>query len=820
MERMVKQLTIALCVLSIFISMQSARAQRSPAQVSGKIAGADGHPVAGATVSLVNAGDSVIVKTTISATDGSFLFGALAPNTYKVQISMTGYQNYHSEPIQVREQNSLKLPLITIAPVNKTLKEVEITAQKKYIEQKPDRTVVNVNALISNNGANALEVLQNTPGVTVDESGTISFKGKSSVLVLIDDKPTYLSTASLANYLRSLPSSALDKIELMDNPPARYDAAGNAGVINIKTKKNTIHGLNGNASVGYSQGFYARTTENLTMNYRVNKMNFFTNLSYNYNRSYRRLEIDRSYLDNSGHAASYLEDVSYFRPRYQNVNVKLGADYYLSQKTTWGIVFTGSLQPNRDQSPVISTVFNANHEVDSTVNSINTSHNTFHSGAVNVNYTHKYDSLGKTLTFDADYVRYVAGSEQSFFNNAYASGGSLKSSETITDDLPSYINIYAAKTDLSLPFKNKAEFDAGLKVSEVRADNAANYFNIIGNVSTPDYNNTNRFIYKENINAAYVNYNKQWKRFGMQSGLRLENTNGSGHQLGNIVVPDSSFTNHYTNLFPTAYLSYKLDSSGNNTLVLSYGRRIGRPNYGSLNPFVFFVDKFTYFAGNPFLKPQFTNNYKLAYSYKSLLTVSVLYNYTAGVQSETIRPSGSVFISTTGNIGALKSIDLSLNLNLKPVKWWTLNFYAEVYNNTFSGAFVNGYLNQSVNSFSGNANNQFQFAKGWSAELSGYYRSRQAYGQFVIYPQGAVNVGVQKKLWQSKGSVRFNVRDVFHTSSSAGQITSIPGAESSFHNWFDSRVATLTLSFNFGKALNNPSKRQTGSADSEQGRAH
>jgi len=817
---MSQKLTTILCVFSIFIGIQSTIAQLPGKQLSGNIAGPDGKPVSAATVTLIGAKDSAIVKTSISKPDGSFVFGALTANTYILQISVTGYRRYSSEAINIRDSSQVTLPLISLIPVSKTLEAVQITAQKKYIEQKADRTVVNVNALMANNGASALEVLQNTPGVTVDENGNISFKGKSSVLVLIDDKPTYLSAASLASYLKSLPSSALDKIELMDNPPARYDAAGNAGVINIRTKKNNIHGLNGSASLGYSQGFYSRTTENLNMNYRVNKMNFFTSLSYNYNRNYRRLEIDRDYLDSAGHAKSYLQDISYFRPRQHNVNVKLGADYYLSPKTTWGIVFTGAIQPNKDQSPVISSVYNASHMLDSIVNSLNTSHNSFYNGAVNINYTHKFDTLGKTLTFDADYVRDEAGSDQSFLNNAYGSGGGLKSSEMITDDLPSYINIYAAKTDLSLPFKNKTEFDAGLKFSEVNTDNAARYFNVVGNVSTPDYKNTNRFIYKENINAAYINFNKQWNRFSLQSGLRLENSNGSGHQLGNLYVSDSSFTAHYTNLFPTAYFSYKLDSAGNNTVVLSYGRRIGRPNYASLNPFVFFVDKFTYFAGNPYLNPQFTDNYKLAYNYKSLFSVSVLYNYTSGFQSETIRPSGSTFISTTGNIGSLKSIDFSMNANLKPAKWWTLIFYAELYNNTFSGAFVNGYLNQSVTSFSANTNSQFQLANGWSAELSGYYQTRRAYGQFIIHPSGALNVGLQKKLWQNKGSLRFNVRDVFHTSSSSGEITSIPGASSSFHNYFDSRVATLTLTFNFGKALNTPGKRQTGSADSEQGRAH
>lgn len=450
---MSKKLVIVLFVFSPIMVIQSALAQAGTAQLSGKIAGVDGNPVNAATVILAYAKDTATVKTNISTADGRFVFTGLTAATYQLRISVTGYQPYNSEAINIVDQKQISLPLITLAPANKTLKAVEITAQKKFIEQKADRTVINVNALIANNGANALEVLQNTPGVTVDENGNISFKGKTSVLVLIDDKPTYLSATSLASYLRSLPSSALDKIELMDNPPARYDAAGNAGVINIRTKKNTIRGLNGNASVGYSQGFYARTTENLSMNYRINKLNFFTNLSYNYNRNYRRLEIDRDYLDSAGHAKSYLKDVSYFRARYQNANVKLGADYYISPKTTWGIVFTGALQPNRDQSPVISTVYNANYAVDSTVNSLNTSHNTFYSGAVNINYTHKFDSLGKTLTFDADYVRYEAGSNQSFLNNAYASDGNLKSSEIITDDLPSYINIYAAKTDLACRLK-------------------------------------------------------------------------------------------------------------------------------------------------------------------------------------------------------------------------------------------------------------------------------------------------------------------------------------------------------------------------------
>jgi hypothetical protein len=302
--------------------------------------------------------------------------------------------------------------------------------------------------------------------------------------------------------------------------------------------------------------------------------------------------------------------------------------------------------------------------------------------------------------------------------------------------------------------------------------------------------------------------------------LRLENTNGIGHQLGNVERADSSFANHYTNLFPTAYFSYNLDTAGHHILVLSYGRRIGRPNYGSLNPFTFFVDEFTYFSGNPFLKPQFTDNYKLAYSFRSLFTIAVSYNYTADVQGETIHRSDDVFISTQGNIGKRKTLDFSVNTNFQPAKWWTVNLYAEVYNNAYQGAFYTGYLNQSQVTFSGNGNNQFTLSKTWNAELSGFYDSGGTYGQFVTLPKGMLNAAIQKKVLNNKGSIKLSVRDILHSFSPSGDITNIVGANATFHNFIDTRVATLAFTYSFGKSTNVPQKRDTGGADSEQGRAH
>jgi len=811
---------LLLLTLFTLLLFNFADAQTTGGKISGAILDDAKKPLDGATVILLVAKDSSVVSNQLANPDGSFAFQNLKDNTYIIKVTYIGYKNYTSGNIAVSGQKAVALPATTLSSTGKALSGVGVTAQRSYVQQKIDRTVVNVNALVSNAGANALEVLEKTPGVQVDADGNITFKGKSGVLVMIDDKPTYLSAQNLATYLKSLPSTALDQIELMDNPPAKYDAAGNAGVINIKTKKNTTRGFNASVSANYAAGYYNRTNESINMNYRVNKVNLFANVSYNGERNYRRLEIDRNYLDANGNITSSLKDISYFRPTYHNTDIKAGMDFYASPKTTWGIVYTGDISNNHDSSPVFSKLYNVGGGLDSTITTNNTSKGKFHSNGINLNYTHKFDSTGRQITFDLDYIRDVSGSNQMFVNDTYLPDNTLTNSTTLTDNLPAVINIYSAKADYNHPLKGKAKIEAGVKSSYINTDNAANYFDVVDGVSSVDYNQTNRFLYKENINAAYVNFNKNFGRFSIQTGLRAENTNGIGHQLGNAERADSSFANHYINLFPTAYVSYNLDTAGHNVLVLSYGRRIGRPNYGSLNPFTFFVDNYTRFSGNPFLKPQFTDNYKLAYSYRSLITVAFAYNRTADVQGETIHRDSSIFISTQGNIGQQKQLDLSVSSNFQVAKWWAVNLYGEVYRNTYQGAFYTGYLNQSKYTIAFNGNNQFTFSHGWSGEISGFYDNGGTYGQFILLPKGMLNAAIQKKILNNKGSIKLNVRDILHSFAPSGTITNIQNATASFHNFLDTRVATLAFTYSFGKSTNTPQKRETGGADSEQSRAH
>lgn len=803
-------------IVSLFFIVILSTAQlRAQQGISGQVLGISKKPVAAATVSLLRVKDSSVVKSVVSDENGKFSFAQSLEDNHLLMISATGYKKYY----RVVPKEITSLPEIILQAADAAeLSAVTVTANKNFTEQKIDRTVVNVDALISNTGSNALEVLEKTPGVMVDENGGITLKGKAGVLILIDDKPTYLSAADLATYLRSLPSSALDKIELMDNPPAKYDAAGNGGVINIRTKKSKVKGFNGSLSASMGQAVYARTTESANFNYYTGKVNLFLNAGYSIQKNFRELQIDRTYYTPAGQLTSDFRQTNFFTPVNRSPNLKIGFDHYVSPKTTWGLVYTGSLSNRDEYRPTSSYIYNASESLDSSLVANNTSKSFFNKHGINLNYTHKYDSSDKVLSFDMDYIHYGSGADQSFPTNTYSPGGSLKSSQQITASLPSNISIYAAKIDYAQTLPGKIKMETGLKSSYVTSDNEANYFNVVGGVSSTDYNNTNHFIYKENINAGYLNFSKEMKRFSFQAGLRAENTNGHGHQLGNVYRPDSTFNKYYTSLFPTAFVSYKLDSAGNDQLNLSYGRRIDRPNYQDLNPFVFLLDKFTSFSGNPFLRPQFSNDFKIAYTHKNKITISAQYIHTSDVQIETIEQNGSVFISRTGNIGKWDYLVISANLTLRPAKWWTINTYADLFNyQVYSGQLYSGYIQTRSPYIFMQMNNQFTLGKDWSAEVGGFYCSPRQQAQFDKIAFGQLNLGLQKKFMNNKATVKLAARDILNTNTSTGFITNIPNVVAHYANKFHNQSVILSFTYSFGKQVADQ-KRKIGSADSESGR--
>lgn len=784
--------------------------------LSGQVAGKDNTPIEGAIVSLLQAKDSSFIKTFITETDGKFEFLGLKEGSFLVMITQLGYQNFTSSPITLQaDQPTFSLPAV-MQEASSALGEVTLSARKPFVERKIDRTIINPDALISNAGSNVLEVLEKAPGLQVDGDGNISLKGKQGVLVFIDDKPTYLSAKDLPNYLRSLPAGSVENIEIMPNPPAKYDAAGNAGVINVRLKKNTAKGFNGGISLSYGQGRYARTNNSLDFNYRINKINFFSNLSGNFNGSYQDLTIKRAYFSPTGELNSTFVQNSYIRRERSGISLKLGADYYINDKATLGVMVSAFRNPTITDVTNRAEIGDANRQIQSLNNALTPSTEIWKNGTANVNYSYKVDKKGKEITANLDYLRYDTDQTQSLVNSTLTPSNVLLGESRLDSELPSIITIQTAKVDYTNPLPAGAKWEAGSKASFIQTDNIANFFDVVGNVNTPNYEFSNRFKYEENIYAGYLNYSKEGKRFSLQAGLRFESTNIKGNQLGNEKLRDSTFTRNYNSFFPTLYLSYLLDTARVHQLGFSYGRRINRPNYQDMNPFTYPLDKFTLYGGNPFLKPTFSHNFELSHTFKDMITTTLQFSQVQDVITETIEQGNNIFYSRPGNLGKQTSYGISITGGFQITKWWTMQLYTEVTYNDFESELYGQKLRNKGAYWFISPTQQFKINEKWSAELGGNYQSSVYTGQFITIPVGSVRAGVGKKILKGKGNLKLNINDMFYTNQPGGDIKGLGNSSASWYSLLDTRVVNIAFSYRFNKGKTLKAREMNGSESEKQ----
>jgi hypothetical protein len=808
-----------LCFFLLLTAVANRTAAQGDASLSGTVQDGAGTALSGASVTLKRGSDSSVVKTAASGPNGRYGFSGLPFGSYFLHVTVVGYSPYTTSVLALGEESrQVTVPLIRLQPsAAPVLGGVTVSATKAMVERKTDRTVVNVEAMLSSTGTTALELLERAPGVSVDENGVVSLNGKAGVLVLIDDKPTYLSGEALANYLRSLPSSSLDKIELMPTPPARYDAAGTAGVINIRTKRSRLTGLNGSASTALNHGKLFSTTNSLNLNYKQGAVSLFGNFSYVRQNGFSDLDIHRSYFTEGGAPFSYFTQNSYIRRNSHAFSGKAGADYAVNKRTTVGVAVNALHRPSYYDINNTSRILNAQKAEDSTTVAHSHERIRWDNQGANLNLKHDLRPSGRTLTADLDYIRYHSPSRQAYYNTTYRASGGAPSSDLLTGYLPSTIDIYASKVDYSHAIGKGLQAEGGAKTSYIRTNNLADYQLTANGHTAPDYEKSNHFLYKEQISAGYLTLSRDGQRFTFKAGLRAEHTLSRGHQMGNVVKPDSAFRRAYTSLFPSLFLSYKLDTLATHQLNLSFGRRIERPFYQDLNPFVTPLDKFTIYAGNPFLKPSFTQEASLAYTYKSKITTTLSYSETKDAFMESIRLIGNHYLSQTANIGSSSILGLSVNAGLRPTKWWTLNVFADVQNRHYEGELFRSRLDTSAVYFGTNVGNQLKLGKTWSAEIGGTYRTGVVVGQVSLASLWQMNAGIQKKVLDGKGSIRGSVRDIFYSGVRNGIIHNLYRAEATFRNQGDLRVFSLSFAYNFGGPASERS-RSRGSAQNEQSR--
>ncbi len=803
-------------LVTLFIAL-IAQAQTSTTKVSGTVNDAEDKALAGVTVSLLRVKDSSLAKLAVTDKVGQYELQNIKAGSYIISFTSVGFTKAFSKKIDVGEA-PVELPVTTLIRAEaQDIAGVTVTARRPLVETKIDKMVVNVDASPTNAGNTALDVLEKSPGISIDRDGNISLKGKAGVIILIDNKPTYLSGQDLTNFLRNLPANQLDQIELMTQPSAKYDASGNSGVINFRTKKNIAKGFNGSVNLSYVQGRYPKSPNSINFNYRQGKVNLFSNLSYSYFEGFNDMSLNRLFKNKAtGQDTFSIFQNTNMRFKGTNYSARVGLDYSINKKTSIGFNVNGTYSLRQMRSETVSDFFDANKQLQSINEARSNSKEPWKNFGANINFRKSLKAAGEEFSADLDYIKYNSRSNQTSDNFRYnPSKIAMGTPYLLRGLLPQDISIYNGKLDYVRPITKESKIEMGAKSSYVKIDNNAPYFSY-DNVAKRDTVDarSDHFIYDENVNAAYVNYSHQLKKWGLQLGLRLEHT----HSIANSINVGSKIKKDYAQLFPTTYISYKLNDKNN--FGLSYGRRLERPNYQDMNPFQRLLDQFTFQQGNPYLTPQFTHNIEASHNYKGQLNTVVNYTYTTDIINEIIRQNNETKVSfqTKENIATRRNIGLAVSYNAPVTKWWSTSVYGNVFNNYFEGIVNNAPLQVSITSFMANMSQQFRFAKTWNAEVNGFFRSKsQEGGLMLAEPMGVVSFGVGKQIIGGKGTVKLSISDPFRFQQFRGNIR-FDNINMSLSALNDVRRVGLSFSYRFSKGQNVQQRKKASSSQDEQNR--
>ena len=783
---------------------------QSPLPIRLEVKDGKQQPLPGATLQLMQP-DSVLIKVQVSDQEGRVEFRGQTGRNYIVEISHTGFGKKYLNLGSLREPGFSGA--VTLEPAGSTLADVVVSSRRPFIQFSPDKTVINPEAGITQAGASVMDVLEKSPGVTIGRDGTISMKGKAQVMVLVDGKPTQLSGADLQAYLSGISASQVDVLELIDNPGAKYDAAGNSGIINIRTKKLRQKGFNGSLSLGPAQGFYAKANNSLNLNYRNGKVNLYLNYGNRLGTEMMKLYALRKYFDQDGADSLYLQQPNFSKTRINAHNIKAGLDLFLSQQTTLGFFFTGAYADRNNRSYSSIDWMSPAYVIDSTINTWGTRNLNFRRSGANANLRHVFRNKDE-LALDLDLIRFDIAGDQ-FFQTQLSQPGAVV--QSTRGNVPSELDIFTARLDYSRKFAGYT-WESGLKTASTKTDNLAEYFFNDGMNWYDDLSRSNHFLYDEQIHSAYSSLSADHPRWSWQAGLRYEYTGYKANQLGNALVKDSSFNRNYGSLFPSGYLQFKADSS--NRFTFRTGRRIDRPQFQNLNPFIITINKYTFESGNPFIRPQFTWNFELMHSYKDRFTTSISYSFLRDyfsqifiIDSNSSNVNKNTILYTRGNVGSFRNLGASVTWQQPVRSWWNLTAVA-VYNYKIIKGVVWEPIEARVHQLNISLNNQFQFKKGWAAEFSGYYQtSSQIDLQESLTPQGEMGAGVSKLILKGRGTLRLSVRDILYTQNYSGY-SLFQNSDEPFRVKWDSRVVRLAFSWRFGQALK-PVKRSGGGATEE-----
>jgi iron complex outermembrane receptor protein len=789
-------------------------------QVTGVVKNDDGKAVEKATVSLLRAKDSSVAKLGVTSKDGKYTITGASEGRYLVSTTSVGYSPAYSSQFELSGSGSVNVPDITLVKSAGNLQSVSVTARKPMLEVKADKTIVNVENTINAVGNDALELLRKSPGVTLDKDDNISMAGKNGVQVYIDGKPTPLSGADLTAYLKSMQSSQIESIELITNPSAKYDAAGNAGIINIKLKKNKAFGTNGSINAGYNVGIYGKYNGGITFNHRNKNVNVFGNYNFNHGLNRMNFKLYRELLDSVFDGRNVMEN------KNTSHGFKVGLDYTLSKKSTLGVLVNGNIADTRMRTDGTTSII---YKPTGVVNRILKGDNTSDADRNNVNFNLNYrysDTAGREFSLDADYGIFRINTDQYQPNIYYDPTHTNELSRTIYNFItPTDIDLYTLKGDYEQNFKG-GKLGIGFKISDVSTENNFGRYDVYQSGKQLDLLRSNQFNYRENINAGYINYNKGFKGVLVQAGVRVENTNRTGDSYS--LNADGSVNTgskqrdkrHYTNFFPSASVTFNKNPMSQ--WSFSYSRRIDRPAYQNLNPFEFKLNDYAYMKGNIDLRPQYTNSIGLTHIYKYKLTTKLNYSHVNDIFTQlvdTTEKSKSYMTQKNLATSDVYSLNISYPFMHKNYMWISsLTTAYSKYEADFGGG--NRNINLDVFSYTIFMQHSLKFGKkkAWTGEITGVYNSPTIWqGTFESKSIYFMDAGVQKTIFKGKGNMKVAVSDIFRTLKWKGE-SNFAGQKTIASGNFESRQFKINLTYRFGSNTVKASKQRKDASEEEKKR--
>jgi hypothetical protein len=800
MSRLIK---IVLLIFSLYSGVYA-----QEATLTGRVVDEKHAPLDLATVNLLRARDSTILKTDFPDDKGQYTFGNLPPGEYLISAVLIGYIDAVSQIIRITAgTGTTDAGVLVLKPGHTVLAEVAVTApQRPLIERKPDMLVVNVENSTLAAGNTALDILERSPGVTVDKDDNISLMGKQGVTVMIDGKQTYLSAEQLANFLRNTDGNTIKSIELITNPSSKYDASGTAGMINIVLKKNRLAGTNGTLTLGTGYGFGHKANTSVNLNHKVGRVNVFGTYSYMNNRGGNEIDIFRSISGENDRTD--FQQYTNFNRRNRSHSYRGGIDYNTSDRNVLGIVVSGYASGNDNDNASNTLIGRTVAVPDSTLTTSSIFDGRYSSFAVNINNQFTIDSNGRKLVADVDMSRFSNHNRANYNNTFYLPSGAIKDEPLLSrSDMPTIIDIRVAKVDYTHPIDKKNKIEAGLKYSDVSSDNDMRFENQVNGQWQNDQGRTNHFLYEEAVAAAYLNYNTQLGKWGVQMGLRGEYTVSDGNSitLANRVKRD------YLDLFPSIFVNYNI--SNDHQTGISYSKRINRPNYGNLNPFEYFLDQYTFEQGNPYLKPEYTHAFEASYTLKQKYHLSAGYNRTNDVIAESMNQdlvTKRTWV-TRDNLAMQEVWYANLNLPIKVAKYWNTQTNLNAYYMGFEGPLNGDYLKQGQFAWQLRSNHTFNILSTLTAEASVNYRSSLIYSVYHIGAQWSIDAGLNKSFYHKKANLKLSVSDIFDTRIQDVR-TRYNNMNTIVNQKNETRVARLTFTYSFGN-LKSGARRETQSEE-------